>query len=57
MKHLPWVKVGHFLYNYPGNKFTLSVPRGTATHYRELFGEMKWNRTEKSVVISWLSYN
>lgn len=63
MKHLPWVKAAPFLNNYPGNKITISVPKGMATHYRKLFlesecsGEMRGNRTEESEVISWLSYN
>lgn len=33
------VKVGPFPCNYPGNKFTISVPKGMATHYGKSFEE------------------
>lgn len=58
------VRLGPFLYNYRGNKFAVSVPKGLATWYGKLFGEcmlcpgeMRRNRTEESEVVSWLLYS
>lgn len=42
------VKVGPFPCNYPGNKFTISVPKGMATHYGKSFEEvMFWGDEEE----------